>query len=1395
MAVQLIPFLFGTRTGASSSLPREGCGGIAREQGGVYKAGKVSVPAGSLVEDPAYAMQSHQNKNAGVACGPGYPFQVLTPLRCVPGFPLLSLTRKAKKAGNVSTLLMEEAMPHQGYLFVASHPTKHTCAVGATPNHADIQIQDRVTPPGQKGFATCFLQTGSPSGASEVYPEGEVGDSAIPSHREGVGRGSTMRKASSNRTNPSLPQHKQPHPSPWEGTGTFRTLSSGEGRVRPLLLALCFILSTFSLKAQSTRQDISLNSSWKTIADDTNIKAHNGFEQTAFNDKSWKIVDVPHNWDDYGGYRRLKHGNRHGYAWYRKTFTVANQSQGKRYFLYFEGVGSYATVWLNGKQVGYHAGGRTTFTLDVTDAIKPGKANLLTVRADHPSFIKNLPWVCGACSDDPGFSEGSQPMGIFRPVHLIVTNPVRIQPFGVHIWNDTTVSEKSATLNLETEVKNYNGKPANISISNKLVDATGKTIAVIKANKKLNAGEGATIAQVLPKLNNVHLWDLQNPYLYQLVTEISTDGKIIDRQTTPYGIRWISWPIGRNNGDSRFFLNGKPVFINGTAEYEHLMGKSHAFSPQEIKARVMQVRAAGFNAFRDAHQPHNLAYQSYWDKMGLLWWPQYSAHIWYDSKEFREEFKTLLIDWVKERRNSPSNILWGLQNESRLPEDFAKECSDLIRKLDPTSSSQRKITTCNGGRGTDWDVPQNWTGTYGGNPLTYSEDLKKQNLVGEYGAWRSEGLHTEGPFNQNGPQSEERFAQLMETKVRLAEAVKDQISGQFHWLLYSHENPGRTQGGEGMRELDRVGPVNYKGLFTAWGQPTDAFYMFRANYAPKDKEPMAYIVSHTWPNRWLKPGKKDSIVVYSNCDEIELFNDINHASLGKKKRGGIGTHFQWDGVDIKYNVLYAVGYVNGKAVAKDQIVLNHLPVAPGLVISDKGSAGILKPADGYQYVWRLNCGGPSYKDSFGNWWEADNPLYYSHSWANDFAGIPPAFGSQQRTFDPVSGTADGGLFQTFRYGLDKLSFPVPVSDGDYRVELFFTEPWYGAGGGLDCTGWRLFDVAVNGQTKIKNLDIWKEAGYNHALKKTVNAHVANGMLVINFPQVSAGQAIISAIAVSTLKKNNNAAALPHVEIKDGPGILKNWLDIGQQQYTNSSITISNLPPVLYGADWFQAENKALAYPAKLQLPETAVNIYIAMDVAPAQRPEWLHDYEVTGLYLENDYQGGTKMPLYRKKFSANSVIKFGANNGALMYTVAVIPVNNMEPATDLRKTISYSAEGATVQGNDIAKDTLSGKKVARFTKTNGGSVTFAIAPGVADMYAIRIKYYNFTDKVLAGKMQLLAADGTLMKEENLTFKTVAKNKSGTVATSTGTSINAGNYKLVITGLDAEGLSISGVEIQ
>ncbi len=106
------------------------------------------------------------------------------------------------------------------------------------------------------------------------------------------------------------------------------------------------------------------------------------------------------------------------------------------------------------------------------------------------------------------------------------------------------------------------------------------------------------------------------------------------------------------------------------------------------------------------------------------------------------------------------------------------------------------------------------------------------------------------------------------------------------------------QNGEGFRDIDKIGPVNYKGLFTIWGEPLDAFYMYRANYISNKTNPMVYIVSHTWPSRWEKPGIKNGIDIYSNCDEVELFNDVNKSSLGKLKNPGIGQHFQFNNVNI-----------------------------------------------------------------------------------------------------------------------------------------------------------------------------------------------------------------------------------------------------------------------------------------------------------------------------------------------------------------------------------------------------------------------------------------------------------------------------------------------------------------
>ena len=888
---------------------------------------------------------------------------------------------------------------------------------------------------------------------------------------------------------------------------------------------------------ETFRTEISLNNDWKTIVDEGDGKYFFDLIRDDCDNTAWQTVDIPHNWDKYEGARQLKHGNLHGSALYRKTFRIENQGEGKRYFLFFEGVGSYAMVYLNGKPVGYHAGGRTTFTVDITPFIDFEQENKLFVIAKHPPMITDLPWVCGGCSPETGFSEGSQPMGIFRPVTLIISNDVRVEPFGVHAWNPVPVfqgKDTLFTLNINTEIKNYSSKERHLEIIQKLTDKNGAQIERVSDTILLNSNEIKVIQQQSKSLANLHLWDTENPYLYKLITMIKENGKVIDQETTPYGFRWISFPKSRNDGDGRFFINGKPLFINGVAEYEHLLGQSHAFTDEQILSRVNQIRAAGFNAFRDAHQPHNLLYQQQWDKLGMLFWAQFSAHIWYDTPDFRANFKDNLREWIKERRNDPSVILWGLQNESVLPEEFARECTEIIHEMDPTSPSQRLVTTCNGGTGTDWNVVQNWSGTYGGNPDNYAKELSRpeQLLNGEYGAWRSIGLHTDSVDGKiQGANTETYMCSLLEEKIRLAEQAKDSVCGQFQWIYSSHDNPGRIQqNNEGVRDIDRIGPFNYKGLVTPWEEPVDAYYMYRANYVSARTAPMAYIVSHTWNNRWTDAGIKNNIIVYSNCDEVELFNDVKSLSLGKRTRNGIGTHFQWDNVNIRYNVLYAVGYVDGKAVANDCIIMDNLPQSPKFDELYQDVTNATAPAKNYHYIYRFNCGGEEYTDENGNLWAADNKkqsgnYFGSLSWADAYDYLPAFLGSQRQTNDPVAGTRDWKLFQTFRYGRNRLKFQFPLPDGEYLIDLYFIEPWWGTGGGMNCEGFRIFDVAVSGDTVLKNLDIWKETGRDRLLKKTVKGFAKNGMLEISFPKITAGQAVISAIAIAS-EKSGIKAALP-----------------------------------------------------------------------------------------------------------------------------------------------------------------------------------------------------------------------------------------------------------------------------
>lgn len=1034
-----------------------------------------------------------------------------------------------------------------------------------------------------------------------------------------------------------------------------------------------------------------LNEDWKT--------AFREKEGTMPDMKSveWISVELPHNWEDYQGYRCLSHGNLHGTAWYFKRFQAADV---RHCFIQFEGAGSYMKLWCNGIYIGEHKGGRTCYTAELTEALKPGEENLLVVETSHPEKIMDLPWVCGGCFGTPN-TEGSQPLGIFRPVSLYQTGEVRVEPFGVAVTCERS-PDGTVRINADTEVKNLSGAGKEIRLQQEVYDSGKRKLTAMKCSAYLEPGETRILTLKSEALCDYELWELEHPVLYEMHTVLYNDtGEISDELTDTFGIRFLEWenfgekqeeyadptlleeepteenhffvelsgaaqaggvrilpggvkvtglweeqegvvletatellndtensckvwldtfiatynrtksiadmcevvelapgerktivqrtqlllfpdfwtreepyyhlaattlraadellqkpmlartPFGIHRKEGllnkaypyktleeevqkphRFFLNGKPVLINGTCEYENMLGCDHAFYEEQIHARMEQIQAAGFNSFREAHCPHNLRYLEYCEQHGLLYWAQMGAHLYFDREDFCRNYRSLTKEWVKERRNSPSVILWGLQNESMLPEAFASMLTDSIRALDITTSGQRKTTTCNGGLGSDWNIPQNWSGTYGGSAATYGEDIRRQALVGEYGQYRVLGKHEEGDMearqNAGGDVSEELFCYCLGTKIREIEKQRDYVTGHFQWIFASHANPGReTLYCLDGKDNNAIGVVNSKGLLSCWGEPTDAFYMYRSYYTDGETQPMVYIVSHTWTGRLEKDRNSLDITVYSNCGKVELYGDDGKSLLGTQKKGMTGEPFVFrnlvhgQGAWKQGQMLYAIGYMNGEPAAEDRIIFGGCQTARLSGTDSRGREAIVLPAN-EEYLYRINCGGYNYHDVNGNLWQTDKEWdgmdYGWRSWAEEYENLPNAFGSKGICRDYLSNTQDQELFQTYRYGRQKLKYFFRVTPGSYQMELYFTEPWYGVGGGMKCEKWRLFDVAVNGETVFRDVDIWKEAGHGGVCRKTTDIIVKGDEICLSFPKIKSGQAVINAIALRKREK-------------------------------------------------------------------------------------------------------------------------------------------------------------------------------------------------------------------------------------------------------------------------------------
>src|SRR5215831_3229331 len=237
------------------------------------------------------------------------------------------------------------------------------------------------------------------------------------------------------------------------------------------------------------------------------------YAQPAFDDGSWRKLNLPHDWGIEGPFKQEYPGETGklpwwGVAWYRKHFNVSALDQDRRISIEVDGAMAYASVWLNGKYVGGWPYGYASWRLDLTPFIKFGGENVLAIRLDNPPDSSR--WYPGG--------------GIYRNVWLVKTSPVHVSHWGTYVTTPE-VSEVSATVKISVNVDNDSVKDATASVLNEVyeLNADGTRgrfngsfdIAGVAIASRSTREAGGQITLRAPRL-----WSTQKPQRYVVVTSI-----------------------------------------------------------------------------------------------------------------------------------------------------------------------------------------------------------------------------------------------------------------------------------------------------------------------------------------------------------------------------------------------------------------------------------------------------------------------------------------------------------------------------------------------------------------------------------------------------------------------------------------------------------------------------------------------------------------------------------------------------------------------------------------------------------------------------------------------------------------------------------------------------------
>ena len=438
-----------------------------------------------------------------------------------------------------------------------------------------------------------------------------------------------------------------------------------------------------------------------------------------------------------------------GIGWYRKTFswssglsreepakagspTGSPEAKDRRTWIEFDGVYMDSEMWLNGKRLGRHPYGYTSFYYDLTEALKPEGKNVLAVRLNVSQPCSR--WYSGA--------------GIFRHVRLVAVEPVHVAHWGTYVTTPL-VTPDSADVKIATRVENQGAAAAEAQLWTEIIAPDGKVLrASAEPLKRVLAPGGDTTFVETVSIGQPKLWSPSSPQLYVATSHVTVAGQTADFVTTNFGIRSVEFTKDRG-----MLINGRRVPVNGVCDHHDLGCLGSAVHARGIQRQLQILKGMGCNAIRTSHNPPDPALLDLCDALGFVVmdeafdeWKAGKTPLGY-GRFFDEWSERDLVSMLHRDRNHPCVVLWSIGNE--IPEQGAKNAYEMSKRLvnicrreDPTRPT---TSACNNSGAADHTGFARPLGVFGINYSigAYRQFKDKYRLIGSETA---SALSTRGEY-------------------------------------------------------------------------------------------------------------------------------------------------------------------------------------------------------------------------------------------------------------------------------------------------------------------------------------------------------------------------------------------------------------------------------------------------------------------------------------------------------------------------------------------------------------------------------------------------------------------------------------------------------------------------